>query len=321
VFLSDDMVGQLMGYDPPDHTRLRQMLTPEFTVRRIERLRPAIESIVDVHLAALERTGPPADLVESFAMPVSGAVLCELIGVPRDDRSDFLRRCRTHLEHGRGRQDRASAGTALTRYIAALVARQRRDPDEGFFGALVREPGDRFDDKELRGIGVLLMLAGIENVASMISLGTLALLEHPSQLAALRADPAAMDRAVDELLRYLSVPHAPMPRTAIEDVTVGGRLIRAGETLVCSISMANRDPALTPRPDELDLTRAPTTHVAFGHGIHHCLGAALARMELRIVFSALLHRLPRLRLAVHPEELAFAANTRAHGLVHLPIAW
>ncbi|MGW2231819.1 cytochrome P450, partial [Streptomyces formicae] len=284
----DEAIGQLMDYDPPDHTRLRKMLTPEFTHRRIRRLGPRIEEIVEDRLDHVERAGQPADLVERFATPVAGAVLCELIGVPRDDRGDFLRRCHTHLATGQGRQRRASAGNAFTRYLAALVARQRADPDEGFIGMLVRDHGEEFTDKELRGVCVLLMLAGLDNISGMIGLGTLALLQHPDQLAALRRDPAALDRAVDELLRHLSVPHAPTPRTALEDVTVAGRRIKAGDTVVCSIPMANRDPALTALPDRLDLAREPVAHVAFGHGIHHCLGAALARQELRIAFAALL---------------------------------
>ncbi|ATL32471.1 cytochrome P450 [Streptomyces formicae] len=317
----DEAIGQLMDYDPPDHTRLRKMLTPEFTHRRIRRLGPRIEEIVEERLDHVERAGQPADLVERFATPVAGAVLCELIGVPRDDRGDFLRRCHTHLATGQGRQRRASAGNAFTRYLAALVARQRADPDEGFIGMLVRDHGEEFTDKELRGVCVLLMLAGLDNISGMIGLGTLALLQHPDQLAALRRDPAALDRAVDELLRHLSVPHAPTPRTALEDVTVAGRRIKAGDTVVCSIPMANRDPALTALPDRLDLMREPVAHVAFGHGIHHCLGAALARQELRIAFAALLRRFPALRVAEPARDVAFRVRSTAYGVESLPVAW
>ncbi|MFE0178381.1 cytochrome P450 [Streptomyces sp. NPDC059002] len=317
----DEAVGQLMDYDPPDHTRLRKMLTPEFTHRRMRRLEPRIEEIVAERLDLMERAGPPADLVEQFAEPIAGAVLCELIGVPRDDRNDFLRRCHQHLATGQGRQRRAAAGTAFTRYLAALVARRRADPDEGFIGMLVRDHGEEFTDKELRGVCVLLMLAGLDNISGMIGLGTLALLAHPDQLAALREDPARSDAAVDELLRYLSVPHAPTPRTALEDVTVAGRYIKAGDTVVCSIPMANRDPALTALPDRLDLTREPVAHVAFGHGIHHCLGAALARQELRIAFAALLRRCPALRLAEPARDVVFRDRSTAYGVQRLLVAW
>ncbi|MCF3122648.1 cytochrome P450 [Streptomyces arenae] len=317
----DDGIGLLMDYDPPEHTRLRKMLTPEFTVRRMRRLRPGIEAIVSERLDAVERAGPPADLVELFANTVPGPVLCELIGVPRDDRDEFLRRCHAHLETGRARGERAAAGTAFTRYLAALVSRQRRNPDEGFLGMLVRDHGDEFTDKELRGICVLLMLAGLDNISGMLGLGALALLENPGQLALVRDDPAALDRAIEELLRYLSVPHAPTPRTALEDMTLGGKVIRAGDTLVCSIPMANRDPALLGDPDRLDVTREPVPHVAFGHGIHHCLGAALARMELSIGYGQLLARFPGLRLAVPAEDVRFRDRSTAYGVERLPVLW
>ncbi|MGW0537135.1 cytochrome P450 [Streptomyces sp. NPDC003032] len=317
----DDGIGLLMDYDPPEHTRLRKMLTPEFTVRRMRRLQPRIEAIVTERLDAVERAGQPADLVELFASAVPGPVLCELIGVPRDDRDDFLRRCHAHLETGKARGERAAAGTAFTRYLAALVARQRKDPDEGFLGMLVRDHGDEFTDKELRGICVLLMLAGLDNISGMLGLGALALLENPGQLALLRDDPAALDRGIEELLRYLSVPHAPTPRTALEDMTLGGKRIRAGETLVCSIPLANRDPALIDGPDRLDVTRDPVPHVAFGHGIHHCLGAALARMELRIGYGELLRRFPGLRLATPAEDVSFRVRSTAYGVERLPVTW
>jgi oxidation protein CepF/oxidation protein CepG len=317
----DDMVGQLMDYDPPEHTRLRKILTPEFTVRRIGRLRPRIEEIVAERLDAVERAGPPADLVEQFATPVSGAVLCELIGVPRDDRGAFLRRARHHLDQGRGRQARATAGAAFSRYLADLVAARRRNPDDGFLGMLVRDHGACVTDKELRGVCVLLLLAGLDNVSGMLSLGTLVLLEHPDQLAAVRADPEAMDRTVDELLRYLTVPHAPTPRTALADVTVGGQFIAAGEHVVVSLPMANRDPALTAAPERFDHAREPSPHIAFGHGIHHCLGAALARLELGIGYAALLRRFPHLRLAAPAAQVQFRPHTTAYGLGRLPVAW
>jgi cytochrome P450 len=317
----DELVGNLMDYDPPEHTRLRRMLTPEFTVRRMRRLEPRIEAIVTERLDAMERAGPPADLVGLFAWPIPVAVLCELIGVPRDDRGDFERRSRAHLAPGRSRQERAAAGAALSHYLATLVARRRRDPDDGFIGMLVRDHGDEFTDEELRGICVLLLLAGLDNISGMLSLGVLLLLEDPARLAVLRDDPGGLDRAVEELLRYLSVVHAPTPRIAVEDVTVGGRLIKAGEHVICSIPAANRDEALGPGPDLLDLTREPAAHVAFGHGVHHCLGAALARMELRIAYPALLRRFPTLRLAIPAQDVPFRVHTPAYGVEHLPVAW
>lgn len=317
----DQLVGHLMDYDPPEHTQLRQILAPEFTLRRIRRLEPRIVSIVTECLDAMERARPPIDLVAAFADPVPGAVLCELIGVARDDRGDFLRRCQAFLAPDRARQRRAAAGEALSRYLAAMVARRRQDPDDSFLGMLVRDHGDEVTDNELRGVCVLLVLAGLENISGMLSLGTLVLLDHPDQLAAVRDDPEAVDGAVEELLRYLSTPHAPTPRTAIEDVIVGDELIRAGEHVICSIPMANLDTALLAEPHRLDITREPAAHVAFGHGIHHCLGAALARIELRIAYPALLRRFPGLRPAVPEQEVLFRVHAVAYGVDRLPVAW
>ena len=317
----DPMIGQLMDYDPPEHTRLRQILTPEFTLRRIRRLRPRIDTIVGERLDALAASGPPADLVPAFALPVPGAVLCELIGVPRDDRDEFLRRAHGFLAAGQGRGRRAAVGELLSRYIAAMVARQRRDPDEGFLGMLVREHGDDVTDKELRGVCVLLVLASLDNLSGMLGLGTLLLLEHPGQLEAVRDDPGAVDRAVDELLRHLTVPHAPTPRIAREDVTVGGQLIKEGEYVLCSLPMANRDPALLSEPDRFDITREPTAHVTFGHGIHHCLGAPLARMLLGVGYPALFGRFPGLRLAEPAATVPFRVHALAHGVDRLRVTW
>ncbi|MEU9331652.1 cytochrome P450 [Streptomyces sp. NPDC048290] len=328
-----ELVGHLMDYDPPEHTRLRQMLTPEFTVRRLRRLEPDIEAIVEEHLDAVEAAGPGADLMKLYAQPVPGEVLCELIGVPRDDRPEFLRHCHRHMDSARSRKVRAAEGAAFSRYLAQMVARQRADPDHGFIGALVREHGDDFTDDEMRGVCVLLILAGIDNMEGMIGLGVLAMLEHPEQLPLLlgAADTRtegragggrlASDRALDELIRYMSVANAPTPRTAVHDIEIGGQLIKAGETVICSLTMANRDPALSDGPDRLDLAREPVAHVAFGHGVHHCLGAALARTELRIAYQALWRRFPDLRPAVPLEEVRFHSRATAHGVHRLPVAW
>ncbi|KOT56572.1 MULTISPECIES: cytochrome P450 [Streptomyces] len=317
-----EMSGHLMDYDQPEHTRLRKMLTPEFTVRRIQRLKPVTEAIAERCLDAMERKGRPADLVELYASPISGAVLCELLGVPRDDRREFLVKHQWQLEQDRSRKERAAAQAYTSNYLRALVKRQRKDPDEGFIGQLIRDHGDNFDDEELIGICGLMVLAGLDNVNGMISLGVLALLEHPDQLAVLLADPDNnVDRVVDELLRFLSVAHAPTPRTAVEDVVVAGQLIKAGEEVVCSIPMANRDPVLAPDVDRFDVNREPLPHIAFGHGIHHCIGAALGRMELRTAYLALWRRFPDLRLAVPADQVPHKTNSIAYGLERLPVAW
>ena len=313
-----ELVGNLMDYDPPEHTRLRRMLTPEFTMRRMRGLQPRIEAIVADRLDAMERAGPPADLVELFAGPVPLAVLCELIGVPRDDRPDFTRLSARQVDHGRSPRQRAAAGAAVSHYLGNLVARQRADPDDGFIGMLVREHGGDVTDEELRGVCGLLLLAGVDNISGMLALGALALAGRPDRLGLLRADP---DRALEELLRYLSVVHAPTPRIAREDVTVGDQVIEAGEHVICSIPAANRDAALAAEPDRLDLAREPGGHVAFGHGVHHCIGAALARIQLRAGYLGLFGRFPDLRPVPAGEDVPFRTHTPAYGLTRLPVTW
>ncbi|MDD7939310.1 cytochrome P450 [Actinomycetospora lutea] len=183
---------------------------------------------------------------------------------------------------------------------------------------LIREHSDEVTDDELIGIGNLLLVAGHETTSNMLSLGTLALLEHPDQLARVRDDPVAVDGAVEELLRWLTVVHGGFPRAAMQDTTLGGHPVAAGDLVIASLAAANRDPALVDDADTLDITRPPVAHLAFGHGIHHCLGAPLARIEMRVAFPALLQRFPGLRLAGEPE---FRHHTLIYGLHRLPLAW
>ncbi|MFC9252761.1 cytochrome P450 [Amycolatopsis thailandensis] len=321
IFRPRELVGNLMDYDLPEHPRMRQKLLPGFTLRRIRRLRPYIEQIVEERLDALEDEGSPADLIEVVADEVPGAVLCELIGVPRDDRATFTQLCHRHLDPSLSQRKRAAAGEAFSRYLLTMIARQRKEPGEGLIGAVVAEHGDAATDEELRGFCVQVMLAGDDNISGMIGLGVLALLRHPEQIAAFQGEDQAADRAVDEMIRYLTVPYAPTPRTAMQDVTIAGQTIKEGETVTCSLPMANRDPALLPDPDRLDVTRDPVPHLAFGHGVHHCLGAALARLELRVVYSALWQRFPKLRLADPEGETAYRLTTPAYGLTSLMVEW
>ncbi|MCI3928116.1 cytochrome P450 [Streptomyces sp. AN091965] len=321
IFRPRELVGNLMDYDPPEHTRMRQKLTPGFTLRKTQRLQPSIEQIVTERLDAMEQAGSPADLIEFVAEEVPGAVLCELIGVPKDDRVMFLRLCHAHLDASRSQKRRAAAGEAFSRYLLAMIARERKDPGEGLIGAVVAEHGDAATDEELRGFCVQVMLAGDDNISGMIGLGVLALLRHPEQIAAFRGDERSARRAVDELIRYLTVTYSPTPRIAMEDVTIGDQVIKKGESVICSLPAANRDPALTPDPNRLDVTREPAPHVAFGHGVHHCLGAALARLELQTVYTALWRRFPGLRLADPAQENMFRLTTPAYGLTELMVAW
>jgi oxidation protein CepF len=316
-----ELVGNLMDYDPPEHTRLRQLLAPAFTLRKMRQLRPSIDGIVAERLDALAEAGSPADLVEVVADAVPGTVLCQLLGVPRDDRATFMQLYHRHLDASLSQRKRAAAGEAFSRYLLAMIARERRDPGEGLIGTVVAEHGDQVTDEELRGACVQVILAGDDNISGMIGLGVLALLRNPEQIAAVRGDDQTADRAVDELIRYLTVTYAPTPRTAMEDVTIAGQVVRAGETVTCSLPMANRDPALLPDADRLDVTRDPVPHVGFGHGIHHCLGAALARLALRAVYTALWQRFPTLRLADTAQETSFRLTTPAYGVASLMVAW
>lgn len=321
IFRPRELVGNLMDYDPPEHSRLRQKLTPGFTVRKMQRLQPYIEQIVTERLDAMEQAGSPADLIEFVADEVPGAVLCELIGVPRDDRAMFMQLCHGHLDASRSQRRRAAAGEAFSRYLLAMIARERKDPGEGLIGAVVAEHGDAATDEELRGFCVQVMLAGDDNISGMIGLGVLAMLRHAEQIAAFRGDEQPAQRAVDELIRYLTVTYSPTPRVAMQDVTIADQVIKKGDSVICSLPAANRDPALTPDPDRLDVTREPVPHVAFGHGVHHCLGAALARLELRTVYTALWRRFPTLRLADPTQGPRYRLSTPAYGLTSLTVAW
>nr|WP_211176986.1 cytochrome P450 [Pseudonocardia acidicola] len=315
------MPGFLLSYDPPEHTRLRRVLTREFTAKRMRRLEPRIHELVDEHLDAMQEAGPPADLVTEFALPVPSLVICELLGVPSGDRAAFQERTGTMLDVGRGEQARTAAAAASRVYMSELVTRARREPGEDMIGMLVREHGDDITHAELVGVATLLLIGGHETTSNMLGLGTLALLEHPDQLAVVRDDPAAVDTAIEELLRWLSVVHASVPRMATVDTTVGGHRVRAGDLVVCSITVADRDPELGEDADRLDVTRRAASHLAFGHGVHHCLGAPLARMEMRIGFPALLRRFPGLRLAVPDEDIDFRSSHLVYGLNALPVEW
>ncbi|MGA8116572.1 MAG: cytochrome P450 [Actinocatenispora sp.] len=313
--------GQMLNFDPPDHTRLRRMLTPEFTMRRMRRLEPRIVEIVEAALDDVERAGPPADLVSTFALPVPSLVICELLGVPYADRDQFQDRTRRLLDTSAPMKDRMASQRESRAYMSGLVARAQADPGEDMLGMLVREHGDDLSAAELTGLASLLLLAGHETTANMLGLGTLALLRHPEQLAMMRDEPDAVEPAVEELLRWLSIVPSGVPRTTKTDVQIAGHTIPAGELVALALPAANRDPALVEDPDRLDITRGAPGHVAFGHGVHHCLGAPLARMEMRIAFPALLRRFRGLALAVPYEEIEFRSHHAVYGLHSLPVTW
>ncbi|MGM1062719.1 cytochrome P450 [Saccharothrix sp. Mg75] len=313
--------GNPLGYDPPGHTRLRRLVAPGFTARRVRLLEPRVREIVRDHLDAVAAAGPPADLVPAFALPVPSLVICELLGVPYAERSEFQQRAADFFDVSLSPDERFAVALRSRAYLAELVARARVEPGDDLLGVLARAGGPAdggLADDELVGVADLLLLAGHETTANMLSLGALALLRHPDQCRLLRERPDLDDAAVEELLRWLTVVHTGVPRVVTADVELGGRELAAGDLVVCSLPAANRDPDLLAGADDLDLTRSPVSHVAFGHGVHHCVGAPLARLEMRAAFPALVRRFPDLRLAGEP---VFRSQQVVHGLSSLPVAW
>ncbi|WP_018333870.1 cytochrome P450 [Actinomycetospora chiangmaiensis] len=313
--------GQLLALDPPDHTRLRRLLTGEFTVKRIRRLQPRLQEIVDEHLDAMAAAGPPADLVTDFALPIPSLVICELLGVPYDDRDDFQTRASRQIDLTLPMAERARVALESREYMGGLVDRAVAAPGDDLLGMLVREHGDDVSRDELIGIASLLLIAGHETTANMLALGTLALLRHPDQAATLRQDPDAVAPAVEELMRFLSIVHAAVPRVAVTDTEVGGEQVAAGDMVLVQLAAADRDRALADDPDRLDIGRAAAPHVAFGHGVHHCLGAPLARMEMATAFPALLRRFPTLATVSDAERADFREGTFIYGMRSLPLTW
>jgi cytochrome P450 len=311
--------GLFLATDPPDHTRYRRLLTGQFTVRRMNQLTSRIERIVADHLAAMREHGSPADLVPMFARPIPSLVICEMLGVPYAERDTFQRNTAVamNLEHTVEQMNAAVA--EIQTYLRDLVRRKRSQHDDDLLSGLM--VSSDLDEEELTNVVFLLLVAGHETTANMLGLGTFALLQNPGQLAALRSDPALMDNAVEELLRYLTIVQFGTTRTALRDVEVDGQVIKAGDTVSISLPAANRDPEKFEHPDALDVSRAAGGHVAFGHGIHQCLGQQLARIEMRIGYAGLFREFPDLRLAVPAQDVALRDQMSIYGVHNLPVEW
>ncbi|MFF8805664.1 cytochrome P450 [Streptomyces omiyaensis] len=310
--------GEFLLMDEPEHSRYRKPLVGKFTVRRMRMLTERIERITAERLDAMEAAGPPTDLVTAFAKPIPTIVICEILGVPYEDRASFQEQIDAFMGGEVSDEELIAAYTATQEYLARLVAAKRARPTDDVLSELTDSD---LTDEELRGISLILLAAGFDTTANMLSLGTYALLRNPEQLAALRADPSLTDGAVEELLRYLSVAKT-FHRTALEDVELDGRTIEAGTTLVLSYHTANRDPGRFADPHALDVRRQAAGHLAFGHGIHQCLGQQLARVEMRVAFRALIDRFPTLRLAVPAEEVVLRPEAAdIFGVKSLPVTW
>ncbi|MFJ4908074.1 cytochrome P450 [Streptomyces sp. NPDC093249] len=312
----------ILSMDPPDHTRLRSLVAKAFTVRQVERLRPQVRKLAAELLDELEAAGPPADLVHLYALPIPVAVICQMLGVPAEDRPRFRvwsdaalsTSSLTAAEFDANREE-------LRAYMAGLIAGHREEPQDDLMTALIeaRDGRDRLSELELVDLCVGILVAGHETTASQIPNFTLTLLDHPDQLELLRRKPELIGTAVEELLRFVPLGSgASQARYATEDIEVGGTLVRAGEPVLVATGAANRDALRFGGPGVLDIAREGNQHLGFGHGVHHCLGAPLARLELQEALVALITRFPRLRLA---GDIAWKSEMLVRGPRVMPIGW
>jgi cytochrome P450 len=319
----------MLNSDPPDHERLRKLVNKAFTARRVERLRPRITAITAGLLDDISARGaqggqggrPEVDLLASFAFPLPITVICELLGIPADDRDDFRTWSATIVSNAAPPEVFQAHATAMARYFMALLAAKRREPGDDLLSALIaaRDEEDSLSENELVSMAFLLLVAGHETTVNLIASGVLALLLNPAELARLRAEPTLVGGAVEELLRYVNPVNHTTFRCAAEPVEIGGVRISRGDPVLVALSGANRDPARFGDPERLDLGRDSAGHLAFGHGIHYCLGAPLARLEAEIAISALLARFGSISLAVPADSLRWRPSTLIHGLESLPV--
>lgn len=321
--LGDSMAGHMLNTDPPDHTRLRKLVNHAFTPRAVARMRPRIEEIANrlADTMALAGAGGSAvDLIDEFAFPLPMTVICELLGVPEGDRDDFRAWSNTLLAVS-PQHERVAAAAAVREFLARLVRDKAENPGDDMLSAIVQasEDGESLSVGEAMSTASLLLVAGHETTVNLIGNGVLALLTHPGQLAALRADPSLAPGVVEEVLRFDGPVNIATLRYTTEPVDIAGTTIPAGEVVLVSLVSANRDPDRYHGPAEFDITRDAAGHVAFGHGIHHCLGAPLARLEGEIAFRALVERFPDLALAEEPQRLVRRESTLIHGVARLPV--
>ncbi|WP_182877272.1 cytochrome P450 [Microbispora sp. H10670] len=311
----------LIAMDPPVHDVYRRYLNPHFSLKAVRRMRPEIERIVAGFVDRIVEHGPPADLVPLLAVPLPSLVICRHLGVPYDDH-DFFQDASGKVMLGT-EEESATAAQDLFDYIDRLVAEQIKNPSDGLLGTLVRErvvTGDIGHD-ELVSIALVLLIAAHETTSSSLALGVITLLEHPEQLALLHGEPDRLPGAVEELLRYIATTDLVATRVAKGDIEIAGHLIREGEGVLVSGTLANRDAAVHRRADELDLLREDSHHLTFGFGIHQCLGQNLARLELEVAFKELFGRIPGIRLAAPVGELPILGAGTVQRVLELPVEW
>lgn len=311
----------LLNMDPPDHTRIRRLVSRAFTASRVQKLRYPIRKTAD-HLLDRLGTHGHADLIASYAAPLPIIVICDLLGVPDHHRRDFRSWTNALISPDAGQPDAArGAIAAMLGFFTQLLAEKRREPADDLLSDLIaaRDDGDRLSEDELMSLAFLILLAGYENTVQLIGNAVLSLLQHPNQMVQLREDPALLPKAVEELARFEGPALLAIRRFATEDLVLSGVTIQAGETVLLSLASANRDPNRFNRPDQLDITRDASGHLALGLGIHYCLGAPLARTETEIALLALIERLPDLQLAEPDPQ--WRLSMRARGLVTLPVSY
>jgi cytochrome P450 len=312
----------LVGLDPPEHGVRRRMLITEFTVRRMQALRPHIQHTVDDCIDGMLEGPRPVDLVSALAVPVPVRTICELLGFPYSARDLIERTVTALLRRSVSAQERQQTSAELRAYIDSQITAKEAEPPDDLIGRLIVHDRESklYDHDLLVGLTMLLMVAGFETTASMIALGVIILLQEPERLSGIVADPAVTNLAIEELLRYVSVVDA-LSRVAVEDIEVGDVTVRAGDGLLLSFLAANRDPTVFPEPSTMDIHRGARHHMAFGYGIHQCIGQNLAREELQIVYRTLFARVPGLRLAEPLDQLPFKADSNIFGVDHLQVTW
>ncbi|MEU4606001.1 cytochrome P450 [Kribbella sp. NPDC023972] len=309
--------------DGEDHRRLRQALVPEFTLRRLEALRPKVEQLVEALLDDLSRREKPADLIDAFALPLPSAVISRLLGVPDEDHGFFQAHSRTITAMDESPEAAQAAFGALTGYLHELVGRRTVEPGDDVLSRVAEShvKTGKLTHEELTGMAFLLLLAGHETTAHSLGLGTLLLLSHPEQWEALKADPTLARQAAEEVLRYVPVVHTNISRLAMEDIEIGGVTIATGEGIILALPAANWDEEVFPAAQKFDIQRDSQSNVGFGYGVHQCLGQSLARIELAVAFEGLVRRFPTLQLAAPASELRFRIEHATYGLHELPVTW
>lgn len=313
--------GVLLRYDGDEHSQMRLRLAREFMIKRIARLEPFVRQLVNGHIDRIAQMQGPVDLYKEFGLPIPALVISELLGVPEEDRETFEKATASQVDLSLSLEERQQAAINNAGFFAGLVAAKFENPGDDLISRLIAEPGDRpMDYAELTGLSLLLLAAGHDTTANMITLGTHALLEHPVQAERMVSDPSVMDTGVDELIRYLSIVHNGVLRKATADITINNQIIRAGEHVAVVLESANRDPRFLTDADQLDLTRS-SAHVGFGYGPHQCLGQHLARLELRIALPELFRRLKGLRVVTHAKDIAYKNDMLVYGIHELMIDW